>query len=331
MMNRLINFLKEWTLPSAIVAGTIIYLTFAITPALENAATFFSPIMDALMPIVLFMVLLVTFCKVDFHKMRPARWHWVACAFQIVSVAMVFGLIKGFELQGRALVLAEGILICIIGPGATAAAVVTEKLGGNLETMTTYTFISNFLTALTVPVLFPLIEHNQTLSVVQSFLLILERVCEILVLPMAVAYVIKHHLHKLHKKIISINDLSFYLWAFSLMITTGITVKNIMNSSINAWFLIAMAAIIAVLCFVQYAVGHYIGVHERVPIEGAQALGQKNTSFAIWISYAYLNPLASVCPGFYVLWQNIVNSYELRQHSINTSKQTINGGDKPQN
>ena len=37
----------------------------------------------------------------------------------------------------------------------------------------------------------------------------------------------------------------------------------------------------------------------------------KNTVLAIWMSYTYLNPLSSVGPGSYVLWQNIFNSYQL--------------------
>ena len=47
--------------------------------------------------------------------------------------------------------------------------------------------------------------------------------------------------------------------------------------------------------------------------EAGQALGQKNTAFAIWLSVAYLNPLSSVGPGCYILWQNIVNSIEIWQ------------------
>ena len=49
----------------------------------------------------------------------------------------------------------------------------------------------------------------------------------------------------------------------------------------------------------------------RKRISGGQALGQKNTVLAIWMAYTYLNPLSSVGPGSYVLWQNIINSYQL--------------------
>ncbi|MEO4837844.1 transporter, partial [Bacteroides uniformis] len=36
-----------------------------------------------------------------------------------------------------------------------------------------------------------------------------------------------------------------------------------------------------------------------------------NTVLAIWMAYTYLNPLSSVGPGSYVLWQNLFNSYQL--------------------
>ena len=53
------------------------------------------------------------------------------------------------------------------------------------------------------------------------------------------------------------------------------------------------------------------GFAARSAIDAGQALGQKNTAFAIWIAYTYLDPLSSVGPGCYILWQNIVNSIEL--------------------
>ena len=48
-----------------------------------------------------------------------------------------------------------------------------------------------------------------------------------------------------------------------------------------------------------------------IGISGGQALGQKNTILAIWMAHTYLNPLSSVAPGSYVLWQNIINSWQL--------------------
>ena len=40
-------------------------------------------------------------------------------------------------------------------------------------------------------------------------------------------------------------------------------------------------------------------------------MGQKNTILAIWMAQTYLNPLSSIVPAAYVLWQNLINSYQL--------------------
>ena len=40
-------------------------------------------------------------------------------------------------------------------------------------------------------------------------------------------------------------------------------------------------------------------------------MGQKNTILAIWMAQNYLDPLCSIAPAAYVLWQNIINSIQL--------------------
>jgi len=134
---------------------------------------------------------------------------------------------------------------------------------------------------------------------------------------MLLAYIVKHHLHRLHKRIVSIKDLSYYLWAISLMIVTGTTVKHICNSHASVAFLLTIALLGLMLCIVQFAVGRFIGHYFNRTVCAGQALGQKNTAFAIWIAYAYLNPLSSVGPGCYILWQNIINSVEIWHHNRN--------------
>ena len=93
----------------------------------------------------------------------------LAVIFILLLVAITAAVILGYRLTGRALIGMEGVLTCIIGPGAAAAAVVTSKLGGNLESMTTYTFLSNFVTALLVPLIFPLIDPDVTMTFWKSF------------------------------------------------------------------------------------------------------------------------------------------------------------------
>jgi BASS family bile acid:Na+ symporter len=310
----IVRFIKDWTLPVAMGTGAAAYLVFAFTPGLEGAAAFFDPIFAAILPMFMFLVLFVTFCKVDFRQLRPVAWHFWTGLFQLIFIASLMGLMLGFSMTGDSLVLLEAILMCVICPCATAAAVVTQKLGGSLEQMTTYTFLSNFLTALLVPVCFPMIEKGADITFMAAFLKILHEVFIVLIVPMLLAYVVKHHMHRLHAWIISISDLSYYLWGCSLMIVTGTTVKNIVNAGSSVALLLAIALLGLVMCVVQFAVGRYIGHFFNHAQESGQALGQKNTAFAIWLSSTYLNPLSSVGPGCYILWQNIINSIEIWQH-----------------
>ena len=64
----IIRFIKDWTLPVAIATGSIAYLVFAYTPALDETGTLLGPFFDAILPLFMFLILFVTFCKVDFHK-----------------------------------------------------------------------------------------------------------------------------------------------------------------------------------------------------------------------------------------------------------------------
>ena len=322
MKEKLLRFVKDWTLPVAMGLGTVIYLVFALVPALDGAAQFFSPLMDDLLPVFMFLVLFVTFCKVDFHRMRPVWWHFWVLLFNLLFVGLIMAIALYFSPSTinpppSTKILLEALLMCIIAPCATAAAVVTQKLGGSLEQMTTYTFFSNFLTVLLVPVCFPMLEKGVDVSFMEAFWKIFSQVVLLLVLPMLLAYIVKHYLHRLHQRIISIRDLSFYLWACSLMIVTGTTVKNIVHAEASLLLLLTIAFLGLAICIVQFAVGRFIGHFFGHTQEAGQGLGQKNTAFAIWLSYTYLNPLSSVGPGCYILWQNIINSIEIWLHRKN--------------
>lgn len=306
-----VRFLKEWTLPAAMLSGTIIYLVFGFVPALGGIADFCAPICDRILPLFMFLILFVTFCKVDFRNLIPVGWHLWAGVVQVVFVFTVVGVILAFGLSGNSLILMEAIITCIIGPCAAAAPVVTAKIGGNLEQMTTYTFLSNFITALLIPICFPMIDKAADTAFIDAFLMILYEVCVVLVLPMLLAYVVKHAFKRFHRWVTGVKDLSYYLWGCSLMMVTGTTVKNIVHADTTVVFLLAIASLGFILCIIQFAVGRFIGHYFNATIESGQALGQKNTAFAIWIAYTYLNPLSSVGPGCYILWQNIINSVEI--------------------
>ena len=310
----IIKFLKDWTLPVSITVGTVCYLTFYYVPQLDALGTQLAPVFDVIFPLFVFLTLWVTFCKVDFHQMRPHRWHIGVLVAQLLLVAATIGIVFLVEADVEQKLLWEAMLTCIIGPAASASPVVTGKLGGNISTMTTYVLISSLASALLIPLVFPMLEQAIKVSFMEAFLIILEKVSIVLLLPLVLGWIMQHYMKGICAKIAAMPNLSFYFWAISLSITTGITVKNIVHSTASLTLLLLIAGTTFVLCWVQFGIGRAIGHHLGEEINAGQALFQKNTALSIWVAYMYLHPVASVGAGCYVLWQNIINSLELWQY-----------------
>ncbi len=288
----MLKFLKDWTLPIAMLVGCVgyplfIYLSF-LTPAL------------------IFCMLLLTFCKVSPEQLRPRAWHLWLLLLQILGALGVYLLLYRFDK-----IVAEGVMVCVICPTAGAAAVITAKLGGNAASLVAYTLLANIAVALAVPVFFPLIEVHPGVSFLSSFFLILSKVFPILIFPFLAAWLLQRFVPRVHRVLLGLHELSFYLWAFSLAIVTAQTLSSLLNHPAGGWMgvMIAFGALVA--CCLQFFLGKSIGTLYGDRISAGQALGQKNTILAIWMAHTYLNPLASVGPGSYVLWQNIINSWQL--------------------
>ena len=315
------QFLKDWTLPVAIVTGTVVYLVFYWVPQLDVAGDALGEVVDTVFPMMVFCTLFSTFCRIDFHQMRPHRWHVGVLLAQLLLVALNVWLIFCVEANLWQKILWESVLTCIIGPTATAAPVVTAKIGGNINTMTAYVVISSLASALMIPAVFPLLERGSQLDFWSAFLIILEKLVYVLILPLLLGWYMQHFAKRICQWIVSIPDLSFYLWAVQLSVTSGVTVRNIVHCEAGLPLLLMIAALSLMLCFVLFLMGRFIGRHLGDEIDGGQALFQKNTALSIWVAYTYLNPVASVGAGCYVLWQNIVNSIELWEFRRNHKRQ----------
>ena len=311
---KLKQFIKDWTLPVAIAVGTVVYLLFYYVPFLDGAGETLGEVVDAIFPFMVFSTLFSTYCRIDFHQMRPHRWHVGILLSQLVLVALNVWIIFCVEANPEQKLLWESVLTCIIGPAATAAPVVTAKIGGNINTMTAYVVISAFASALMIPAAFPLLERGASAGFWEMFFIILQKLAMVLVGPLVLGWLVQHYAKRFCAWIVSIPDLSFYLWAAQLAVTSGVTVRNIVHSDAALRTLLMIATMSLILCFVLFLVGRWIGRHLGDETDGGQASFQKNTALSIWVAYVYLNPVASVGAGCYVLWQNIVNSIELYEY-----------------
>ena len=313
-MKKIIRFLKDWTLPVAIAVGTVVYLLFYLVPFLDGAGDALGEVVDTIFPFMVFSTLFSTYCRIDFHQMRPHRWHVGVLLAQVVLVALNVWMIFRVEADPEQKLLWESVLTCIIGPAATAAPVVTAKIGGNINTMTAYVVISAFASALMIPAAFPLLERGVSADFWEMFFIILQKLAMVLVAPLVLGWCVQHYAKRLCAWIVSIPDLSFYLWAAQLAVTSGVTVRNIVHSDAALRTLLMIAVLSLILCLALFLIGRWIGSRLGDEIDGGQASFQKNTALSIWVAYVYLNPVASVGAGCYVLWQNIINSLELWQY-----------------
>ena len=136
-------------------------------------------------------------------------------------------------------------------------------------------------------------------------------VSPLLMLPFLVAWAVRAYLPKLHAWLIAFKDLAFYLWAVALAMAIGVTVRSIVHSDVAIIYQIGIA-VASLVCFVgQFAIGKKIGAYYDDRIGGGQSLGQKSTVFSIWLGATFLSPVTSMAGGFYSIWHNVYNSYQL--------------------
>lgn len=304
----IIRFIKNWTLPIAMVVGTLAYVVFAKCPQLAPLKPWLNGFASFIMPWLIFVQLLFTFCKIDLKELKPRTWHAWLMLIQLLSSGIAATLLLSVPMDSLGTGFWQGVMVCLICPTATAAAVITSKLGGNAATLTTYTLLSNLLGAAIVPLVFPLVEPHEGLTFWMAFLKILSKVFPLLLAPLFVAMFLKRYMKSVHRWLMMHSGMAFYIWAFALAMVMGQTSRSLINSDATAW-LIALGGLAA--CAVQFIIGKRIGTAYGERISAGQALGQKNTVLAIWMATAYMHPLATIAPGSYVLWQNLINSYQL--------------------
>lgn len=317
-MNTILKIIKDWILPIAMLLGIIGYFLFAKVDILHPLKPFVFSFVRVVMPLLIFIQLLFAFCKIDPKDLKIRVWHIWLLLFQLVvgllfAIVLIFLPVSCFYKE-----VLEGAMVCFVCPTATAAVIITAKLGGDTAGVATYTLLSNFLVVIVVPLLFPLIEPHYGASFFSISIRILMKVLPLLVLPFVLAMCFKYFIPRFHAILSRFSGLAFYLWSFALTIVCGQTIHSIRNSDVSAHMLSCIAIVVLLVCVIQFFVGKRVGGLYNYRISAGQALGQKNTVLAIWMSYTYLNPLSSVAPSAYVLWQNMINSWQL-WHKIDRS------------
>ena len=269
-------------------------------------------VLSPILPFLIALMLFISYCRVSMSDIRLTKFHYILLAIQYVGSATIYLLLRPLNE-----VLAQAAMICVLTSTATSAPVVAGLLGGSISVTAAYSIISNLSIALIGPVFLSFIgQTDRDISLTSSFWHILISVIPILILPFIIALTVQKVAPVVHKKIQSAQIISFYIWAAALTIVIGnITQYILLQADGNYTLEIIIASTSLVICLLQFYFGRKIGRKFGRTVAGGQGLGQKNTVLAIWLTQTYLNPLATLGPGAYVLWQNLVNSWQIWNHA----------------
>ena len=327
--------IKEWMLPIAMVTGASIYLLYHIMPQPVHAA---GPVLEGIVgivqPLLIFSMLFLTFCRIEPKDLKPHRWHWWLLIIQ-GGVFTLLGLLAAWIIRANPdssqniVILIECAMLCLIAPTATAAAVVTRKLGGDVPGLTTYIVLINLLVAVLVPLIVPMIQPLSNTGFWESFSLIMAKVFPLLITPCLCAWLVRYLMPHLHARLMKYPDLAFYIWSVALTLAIAVTTKSIVHTTLSLGLLMQMSVVSLLCCAFQFATGRCVGGHYRSKLErsgfyrqaektkeirkvtAGQAMGQKNTIFVIWMALTFMTPETAIVGGLYSVRHNVYNSWQL--------------------
>lgn len=327
------RFIDRYALIIAMVVGAVGYPWFRH--------------LDWLLSPLIFFMLFFTFCKINPLDLRLRKWHWIVLIVQMaLTVAVYYGvLVIGDEAMSDWQVLAQGLMMCVIMPTATAAPIIAGKLGGSIQNLTTFSLLSNIATAIIVPAFFPIVNPAAGMAFLPSMWLILKRVSPLLLGPFVAAWALRlgyeaYYRRKGEARIFSLNatwaSMPFYLWVVLLVVLISRITHTLLTQEYSGGTIIVLCVGALVTCLMQFALGRWIGyrfpadshgkdyqdilinpaaahytINEKSRITAGQAFGQKNTALGVWMAQLFLNPLAAIGPAAYIIWQNLLNSYQL--------------------
>ena len=297
--------LRTVSMPLGMVVGAMFCRPIA---ALETASG------GMITPSLIFLMLFFTFCRVDVRSMRLQPLHLWLLTAQIVFSVAVYGILLPFSPT-----VAQGGMICVLTPIAMAAVVIGGMLGADIVSMTTFSLLCNMTIAVVAPFILSVVGSGDC-----SLAVILARVAPLLILPFAAAQGCRALIPKVSGWVAAHSQISFYLWLVSLTVIIGRTTTFILDHpEADGAVETALAATALVIYLVQFRFGRWLGRRYGDAVAGGQSLGQKNTVLAVWMAQSFLDPISSVAPTAYIVWQNFVNSYQIYKKDRETTKNKI--------
>ena len=311
-MNKWGKLIREWMLPAAIVLGISLYMIYHFSPSLHVYGKWLHPLASEGQRLIVALLLFFQFVKTSPHDLKLSSWHLKALALQVGSFLACAGIVLLLE-PGTPRMLLECAMLCLICPTASAAGVITDRLGGNLASTVTYLVMINVAATFLIPLVIPVVNPSAQMGFWHYVGHIALKVFPVLILPGLLAWLIRYTTHRLQRALMRWASNSFYIWGVGLTLALVLATRALLLSGLDLWSIAGIVGVSVVACFFQFWAGHRFHRKKVESLTAGQALGQKNTGFLIWLGYNYMTPVTSVAGGLYAIWQNLYNSWELYQ------------------
>jgi BASS family bile acid:Na+ symporter len=209
---------------------------------------------------------------------------------------------------GRDVALAA--FFCGITPTAIAAPVIVSFLRGRVSYVTGAFLLSNLAVAAALPVILPFVLGRPTPGL---FSQVAQSMGGMVFAPFAVAWFLRRCWAGAVDWAATLGNLNFGLWVVAIFLITA-NASNFLRSQsdLDFWVVVKIAFSSLLTCAANFSGGRWIGGRE-FSAEASQSLGQKNTTFTIYLAMAYESPLVALGPTFYVIWHNLWNAWQLHR------------------
>ncbi len=238
------------------------------------------------------------------RQLKPQPQHWKLLICNILMGLIPFGVLRLLGWPELAL----AAFFIGLAPTANSAPVIMSFLNGRPGFVVTSFVVTNLGISAALLVLLPLVTGNASLVFVGNVIKILLLV---IALPAGAAALTRWIYPAAKQWKAKCRNVSFAAWSLMLFIIAadaGYFFRH--NPDVSKVLVLEIAVLSLVLCVVNFIVGGLLG-GRRLARECSQALGQKNTSFIIFIAITFANPLVALGPVFYVLWHNSWNALQM--------------------
>jgi bile acid:Na+ symporter, BASS family len=250
------------------------------------------------------MMLFIVFLQTRFTRDALSRSHLFLLAANIGIAFAAWG--AGWLIGGRDIALAA--FFCGVTPTAIAAPVIISFLRGRVDYVVAAFLLTNISIAALLPLLLPIVLGRAT---PEAFAQVSASVGLVVFVPMGAAWIVRAFYRQAREWPARLRNVSFGMWVTSMfLITANASAFVRAHAETPLVVLLQLAGSSLLVCIASFAIGRLIGGRE-FPREASQALGQKNTTFTIYLALTYASPLVALGPTCYVIWHNLWNSWQL--------------------